>query len=112
MPLLATFLGAMFTAALKIFVRFFSLEKAARMAAWSVALSLMVALVTAMMSCISGVCAQSIVDIGSISPAVGMGFGIAFNPITLSAIGCYISVWIICQLYVIKKQAINMIIKI
>lgn len=111
MPILATFLGAMFTAALKIFLRFFSLEKAARIAAWSVAMSLTVALVAAMMVSISSV-SQSITSIGSIHPAVAMGFGIAFNGITIAAVGSYLSIWIFCQLYVIKKQAINMIVKL
>jgi len=112
MPLLASFLGLIFTAALKLFARFFILEKAARLAAWAVAISLMLALTTAMMSCVSGVCATSITNLSSISPAVGMGFSISFNAVTLSSVGCYISVWIICQLYVIKKKAINMIISI
>jgi len=111
MPLLATFLGGLFSVALKLFARFFVLEKAARLAAWSVALSLGVALFTAMMSCVSGVCAASISGMAQAHQAVAMGLGIAFNTVTLSAVGCYISVWIVCQLYVIKKQAINMIVK-
>lgn len=110
MPLLATFLVSIFSAFFSFFARFFVLEKAARLAAWSVAAVLMAALMTSMMSCVNGVCAASIAGIGSAHEYIGMGLGIVFNSTTLAAVGCYMTVWIVCQLYVIKKKAINMIV--
>ena len=112
MPVLAVFLGSIFSVCLRLFARFFVLEKAAKLAALSVALSLMAALTTAMMSCVTGICAVSITNMAKAHQAVAMGLGIAFNTVTLSSLGCYMSVWIICQLYVIKKKAINMVIKL
>lgn len=109
MPLLATFLSSIFGAFLSIFARFFVMEKAAKLAAFSVALSLLLGIFTAMMSCLTGVCAQSIFNMGAVHAGIGMGLGIAFNAVTLSAVSCYMSVWVLCQLYVIKKKAINVI---
>lgn len=108
MPVLASFLGLMFSSALKLFARFFVLEKAAKLAFWTVTLSLIVGLFAAMVSGINSV-AGVISGVTTVHPAIAMGFGIAFNNATVSAVGAYMSVWIICQLYVIKKQAINMI---
>jgi hypothetical protein len=109
MPLLATFLASCFSAALSVFARFFVLEKAAKLAALVVVLGLVAVLMTAMRSCVDGVCATSISGMSSSHPGFAMGLGIAINSTTLAAVGCYMSVWIVCQLYVIKKKAINML---
>lgn len=109
MPLLAAFLSALFSAALSVFSRFFILEKAAKLAAVTVTLALTAALVTSMRSCVDGVCAASISSMSSSHPSFGMGLGMVINSTTMAAVGCYMSVWIVCQLYVIKKKAINML---
>lgn len=111
MPFLATIMASLFSAAFSLFGRYFVMEKAARLAAWTVAFALMSALIGSMFSCINGVCAQSISNIAAKGgESVSMGLGIAWNSVTLGAAGCYMSVWIVCQLYVIKKKAINMVI--
>jgi hypothetical protein len=109
MPLLATFLASCFSVLLSVFARFFVLEKAAKLAALVVVLGLVAVLVTSMRSCVDGVCAASISGISSSHPSFGVGLGVVINPATLAAVGCYMSVWIVCQLYVIKKKAINML---
>jgi len=109
MPLLAKFILLLFNVFVGLFARFFVMQTAAKMAAWSVAMALLLGLATAMMSCITGVCAQSITTLGSVHQGVAMGLGIAFNGVTLTAVSCYMTVWILCQLYVIKKKAINVI---
>lgn len=110
MPILATLMASLFSAAFSFFGRYFVMEKAARLAAWAVAFALMTALITSMASCINGICASSIANISVKHEYISMGLGIAWNQVTLSAAGCYMSVWIVCQLYVIKKKAINMVI--
>jgi len=109
MALFGKFLTMMFGAALSLFARFFVMEKAAKLAAFSVALSIMLGLITAMMSCITGVCAQAISGLGAIHQGVAIGLGIAVNATTLSAISCYMTVWVLCSVYVMKKKAINAI---
>lgn len=109
MPLLGVFLSGLFSAALSVFARFFVLEKAAKLAGVTVAVALAAALVTSMRSCIDGVCAASISNISSSNPNFSVGLGVIINPVTMSAVGCYMAVWIGCQLYVIKKKAINML---
>lgn len=86
------------------------MEKAARLAAWGVAFVLCSALIASMFSCVNGVCAASISKMGAAHEYLGMGLGVVINSTTLAAVGCYMTVWITCQLYVIKKKAINMII--
>lgn len=83
------------------------MEKAAKLAFWSVVLAMGIGLYTALSSCVTGTCAVAISSLGAIHAGVGMGLRIAFNPVTLSAASCYITVWIVCSLYVIKKKAIN-----
>lgn len=109
MPLLATFLSTLFGAAFSFFARFFVLEKAAKLAGVTVAIALATALVASMRSCVDGVCATSISGISSSHPSFAVGLGVVVNKATLAAVGCYMSVWIVCQLYVIKKKAINML---
>lgn len=110
MPILATLMASLFGAAFSFFGRYFLLEKAARLAAWTVAFALMTVVIASMASCINGICATSIANISVKSEYIAMGLGIAWNQITISAAGCYMTVWIVCQLYVIKKKAINMVI--
>lgn len=110
MPLLATFLASLFSALFSLFGRYFVMEKAARLAAWGVALALLTALIASMSSCVNGACAAGISGISSSHPNFAVGLGVIVNTTTLAAVGCYMSVWIVCQLYVIKKKAINMVI--
>lgn len=109
MPLLAVFVSSLFSAALSVFSRFFVLEKAAKLAGVTVAVALAAALVTSMRSCVDGVCATTISGISSSNPNFAVGLGVIINPATMAAVGCYMAVWIGCQLYVIKKKAINML---
>jgi hypothetical protein len=110
MSILAKFMAMLFGAAFSFFGRFFVAEKAARLAAWTVLFAVMSALISSAFSCISGVCASNIAAMASFHSSIGMGLGIAWNQVTLSAVSCYMTVWIACQLYVIKKKAINLII--
>lgn len=109
MPLLASFLSVAFGAMFSFFGRFMVMEKAARLAAWTVSFGLIAALITAAYSCISGICATNIASMASIHPSFGMGLGIAWNAVTLTAASCYMTVWIACQIYVMKKISINLL---
>lgn len=111
MPILGAFMATLFGAAFSFFGRFFVAEKAAKLAAWSVSFAAICALITTAFSCISGICAQNISSgISNSHPGFAMGLGIAWNSVTATAASCYMTVWIACQLYVIKKKAINVII--
>lgn len=104
-------MATLFGAAFSFFGRFMVAEKAARLAAWSVSFAAVCALIAAAFSCISGVCATNIqTGISNSHPSFAMGLGIAWNSVTLTAASCYMTVWIACQLYVLKKKAINVII--
>lgn len=109
MPLLAAFVTTLFSALFTFLARYMVLEKAARLAALAVTLALTSALVASMFSCINGACATSISKMGAAHEYLGMGLGVVINSTTLAAVGCYMTVWIVCQLYVIKKKAINML---
>jgi hypothetical protein len=109
MPLLGTLLVGMFDLVLAFFGRFMVLEKAAKLAAWTVALALIAGLFTSAMSCVNGACAASISGMSSSHQSFAMGLRIAINPTSLTAISCYMATWILCQLYVIKKKAINLV---
>lgn len=104
-------MASLFGAAFSFFGRYFIIEKAARLAAWVVAFALMTGLISSMASCINGICASAINNMTVKHEYLAMGLGIAWNQVTLSAAGCYMSVWIVCQLYVIKKKAITMLIE-
>lgn len=110
MGILAKFMGLLFGAAFSFFGRYFVAEKAARLAAWTVSFAAMVALITSAFSCIAGPCAANIAAMTAPHPALSMGLGIAWNQVTLTAASCYMTVWLGCQLYVMKKKAINVII--
>lgn len=109
MPLLATFLTTAFGAMFSFFARFMVIEKAARLAAWTITFGLITVLLASAFSCIYGVCASNIASFATIHPAIGMGLGIAWNSITLTAASCYMTVWIACQVYVMKKISINLL---
>jgi uncharacterized membrane protein len=109
MPLLGAFMSVLFSAAFSFFGRFFSAEKAARLAAWSVSFAAICALIASALSCVTGACAANISGISDSHPGFAMGLSIAWNSVTLTAASCYMTVWIGCQLYVIKKKAINVI---
>ena len=109
--LLGAFLATLFSAAFSLFGRFFIAEKAARLAAWSVSFAAIAGLISLAFSCISGICANNIREgISGAHPSFAIGLGIAWNSVTLTAASCYMTVWVACQLYVIKKKAINIII--
>ncbi|MGX4644440.1 DUF5455 family protein [Massilia sp. SYSU DXS3249] len=111
MPLLASFMSTLFGAVFAFLGRFMVAEKAARLAAWSVSFAAIAGLVSLAFSCISGICADNIQSgISGSHPGFSMGLGIAWNGVTATAASCYMTVWVACQLYVIKKKAINVII--
>lgn len=111
MPLLARLLMGLFDLAFSAFGRFMVMEKAAKLAAWTVALTLIGALFTSAMSCVNGACAATISGMSQVHEGFGMGLRIAINPATLTCVSCYMATWILCQLYVVKKKALNFIIK-
>lgn len=109
MPLLGKLLGALFTMLFGFFFKFFSLQTAFRIAMMLSMTVLLGGLFMALRSCVSGVCGQAIFSLGVIHIYFGMGLGMIFNSITYAAASCYISVWMICQMYVIKKKMITMV---
>ncbi|PUA19016.1 hypothetical protein [Glaciimonas sp. PCH181] len=111
MPLLGTLLSGLFTLLFSIFGRFFVAEKAFHLAAVGIILVLTSALWSAMTSCATGICAAAIAGISLSHHNFAVGLGIAFNSVTYSAAGCYFTVWVLCQIYVIKKRAINILAK-
>ena len=109
MPLLGTLMAGLFTALFNIFGRFFVMEKAFKLAAMASMLILATGLYLALKSCVEGVCGSAISGISSSHPSFAVGLGAAFNSTTFAAASCYISVWTLCQMYIIKKRMIGMI---
>lgn len=110
MPLLGSLLIGLCTLLFNVFGRFMVFEKAFRLAAVLSMLVLITALVLAMRSCVTGVCGAAISGMSVSSPNFAVGLGIAFNSITFTAASCYISVWTICQLYIIKKRMVSLVV--
>jgi Family of unknown function (DUF5455) len=110
MPLLATIIIQMFDFLLGFFARFMVMEKAARFAAATVVLTLIGALFTSAMSCVNGACASTISGMSSVHEGFAMGLRIAINPATLTCVSCYMAVWILCQVYVVKKKAMKFLV--
>lgn len=110
MPLLGTLLISLFNLVFQFLGRFMVLEKAARLAAWGVSLALIGVLFTSAMSCVNGVCSTAISGMSQAHEAFAMGLHIAINPATLTCVSCYMATWILCQLYVLKKKAINLVV--
>lgn len=102
-------MAGLFTALFNIFGRFFVMEKAFKLAAMASMLLLATGLYLALKSCVDGVCGSAIGGISSSHPSFAVGLGAAFNSTTYAAASCYISVWTLCQMYIIKKRMIGMI---
>lgn len=111
MTLFATLLGGLFRLLFSIFFRFFALEKAFQIASTVSMLLLAAALFAMLQNCANGVCAAGIASIGSAHPAIGVGLGIVWNVTTSSIISCYVLIWTFCQMYVIKKRMLTLMIK-
>lgn len=111
MPLLANLLVSLVTLLVSFFGRFMLLEKAFRISAVLVMLSLALVMMGIFSSCATGVCASGISSISSGNPGFAVGLGIAFNSTTLGAAGAYMAVWVACQLYVFQKKALNLVVK-
>jgi hypothetical protein len=111
MPLLGTLLVNMLAFLINIFAKYMVLEKAFRLAALTLLLSLTVTMIALMSSCAKGVCSQGIAGMSSSHPNFAVGLGIVFNSTTLSAATCYVTVWLGCQLYVFQKKGINLVVK-
>lgn len=109
MPLLANLLVSLVTLLVSFFGKFMLLEKAFRVSAVLVMLSLALVMMGVFSSCATGVCAAGIAGISGASPGFAVGLGIAFNSTTLAAAGAYMSVWVACQLYVFQKKALNIV---
>ncbi|MNR75993.1 hypothetical protein D3C72_66460 [compost metagenome] len=101
-------MGGLFTLLFKFFVRFFSIEKAFRISGMLAMMALATGLYLAMKSCAEGVCGAAIQNISVSHPSFAVGLGLGFNSITYTSVACYISVWTLCQMYVIKKRMITM----
>lgn len=111
MPLLGNLLISIVTLLINIFGKFMVAEKAFRVSAVLVMLTLFGILMTTMSSCARGVCAQGISGISTSHPNFAVGLGIAFNSTTMAAASCYVSVWLACQLYVFQKKGLNIVTK-
>lgn len=111
MPLLGNLLISIVTLLISIFGRFMVAEKAFRLAAFAVMLTLAGIMLALLSSCAKGVCASGISGISSSHPNFAVGLGIAFNSTTMAAASCYMSVWLGCQLYVFQKKGLNIIVK-
>lgn len=111
MPLLGNLLITIVTLLVRIFGRFMVAEKAFRVSAVLVMLTLVGILMTTFFSCARGACAQGISGISSSHPNFAVGLGIAFNGTTMAAASGYVSVWLACQLYVFQKKGLNMVTK-
>ena len=107
MPILAKLMIGLVGILTNIFGRFFVLEKAFKMAAMASILLLTTALYMALRSCVTGVCGSALGSISNSHPSFAVGLGMVFNSTTYAAASCYISVWTLCQLYVIKRRSID-----
>lgn len=110
MPLLGSLMAGLFTILFNIFGRFLVLEKAFKLAAAASMLLLATGLYMALNSCVTGVCGQAITGMSVSAPNFAVGLGMAFNSTTFTAASCYMSVWTLCQLYIIKKRMITMVV--
>lgn len=111
MPLLGTLLVNMLAFLINIFAKYMVLEKAFRLSAVMLMLTFIGVMIAVMFSCVNGVCAQGISSMSSSHPNFAVGLGMAFNSTTLSAATGYVTVWLGCQLYVVQKKGLNMVVK-
>lgn len=108
MPLLAPIISWLFTALVTIFLKFFTIQKAFRLAFAVVLIGLVTALFFSAKSCVTGVCGAAIASMSANHHYFAVGLGMAFNSTTGTAVSCYIGVWVSCQLYVVKKRFIEL----
>lgn len=108
MTILARILARCFGVLFGFFGRFFGMRVAIALAAWTTTIGLVTALFVSMYSCVTGVCATAIRGMADVAPYAAVGLGMVWNGTTLSAFACYFSVWTLCQVYVMKKVSINM----
>ena len=109
MPFLAPVIGWLFFAMVEFFSKFFTLQRAFRLAFAAIMIALLVSLAVTMKSCVTGVCGAAI---GSLSASHGnfaVGLGMVFNSTTYTALSCYVTVWTGCQLYIIKKKWVELV---
>ncbi len=111
MPVLGLLIMNCITFLVSFFARFFSLRVAFLISAWTTLLALAAGLFASMYSCVKGVCGDAISGMASYHPSIGMGLGMAWNSVTVTAFSCYMSVWLLCQIYVIKKKGWDMLLK-
>lgn len=112
MPLLGSLLMTCIGFLANFLGRFFSLKVGFAIAAIGTLLALAVALFAAMYSCVKGVCGDAISSMATYHPAIGMGLAIAWNSVTVTAFSCYMSVWILCQAYRMKREGWKMILSV
>lgn len=79
MPLLGTLLVNMLAFLINIFAKYMVLEKAFRLSAFILMLSLVGVMISLMSSCAKGVCSQGIAGMSSSHPNFAVGLGIVFN---------------------------------
>lgn len=106
MPLLGALILGLVRGLLAIFGRFFVIEKAFKLAMIASTLLLAAGLTFAMKSCVDGVCGVALGGISVSHHNFAVGLGMVFNSTTYSAASCYVTVWTLCQLYVLKKRMI------
>ena len=109
MPIFAALLGGLFQILFQVFFRFFSLEKAFKIASTASMLILAAALFAMMQNCATGACAAAIGTMGTAHPSLGVGLGLVWNTATSSIVSCYMLIWTFCQMYVIKKRMLTLL---
>lgn len=111
MPILGQLLISIVTSLVAFFGRYMVAEKAFRAAGVVLMIGLAAGVISVMSSCATGVCASGISSISSSHPNFAVGLGVAFNSVTVGAFGGYLAVWTICQIYVMQKKALDMVVK-
>lgn len=111
MPLFAGLLGGLFKLLFFVAFRFYALEKAFAIASTVSMLLLAAALFALLQNCATGVCAAGISAMSLSHSGFAVGLGIVWNVATSSIISCYVLIWTFCQMYIIKKRMLTLLLK-
>lgn len=111
MTVFAKLISTLFGFFLAIFSRFVVAEKAARFAVAAAYSVMIAALLASLSTCLYGVCGNIIFKISYAHPWFAVGLGAVFNNTVLTAVSCYMTIWIGCQLFIAKKKVMEFIAK-
>lgn len=107
MAALATFLLGIFQVIAGVFARFVIAEKAARLAAVVTFIAMTTVLIGLLYGLIFGFYSTALSLLASAHPSIPMGLGLAINSSTIAAAGAFMTIWIACQVYKVKKTALE-----